>query len=199
MKKFIFLTLCLLSQMVSLQALEFDVEARVAYFYPSDNRMREVYNQNGWANYQIEASTPFDFCCDCSCDWRLWTNVSYFHETGHSSCLRDKTSVNNWAVNFGLKRYFETCMCLRPYLGLGVGFAYVQFNDHSPFVHEHVRRWGVAVLAKSGIQYDVTCNLFLDLFLDYAYNGFRFHGCCGSRRHVDTGGLNVGLGLGYKF
>jgi len=197
MKKFILLTMCLLGQMASLQA--FDVEARVAYFYPANDRMRDVYGKEGWAEYEIEASTPLTFNCDCT-NWDAFFNASYFYKRGHSTCLHDRTTVNNWAFNFGVKRYFDTCWCFRPYLGLGVGFAHVRFHDESPFVTNKINRWGVAVLAKSGIRYDISCNFFADLFLDYAYTGYRFcSGGCRSGNDVDTGGVKVGLGLGYQF
>lgn len=199
MKKLIFLTLCLLSQMASLQA--FDIEGRVAYFYPLDNRMRDVYGKNGWAEYEIEVSSPLNLCCDCSCDWDMFFNTSYFFEKGRSTCLRDHTNVSNVAFNFGIKRYFDFCSSFRPYFGLGVGFAHVHFHDDSPFVKNNINRWGLAVLVKSGIRYDFTCNLFADLFFDYAYNRYEFKKscCCVSRNDIDTGGLKVGLGLGYHF
>lgn len=198
MKKIIFLTLCVLSQMVSLQA--FDVEARVAYFLPQDSTMRDLYGKNGLPEYEIEVSTPLTVCCETLCNWDAFANVSYFYGKGHTSCLRYHTDVNNWAFNVGLKRFFDTCTCFKPYLGLGIGFAYVDFNDRSEFVKQHRDQWGFALLAKSGIRYDLTCNLYADLFVDYAFNWFRFHNSgCSSSRNLDTGGVKVGLGLGYGF
>ena len=92
------------------------------------------------------------------------------------------------------------CRCFRPYLGFGIGFAHVRFHDQSPFVRARTNRWGFAILAKSGLRYDVTCNFFLDFFLDYAYNHFDFPCVRGvSIRNVNTGGVKIGLGLGYQF
>lgn len=197
MKKIIFFTLCVLSQMVSLQA--FDIEARIAYFLPQDTRMRDIYGKNGLPEYEIEVSAPFQSCCDCSCDWDMWANLSYYDGSGHSSCLRNSTWARNWTLTAGLKRYFDVCMCFRPYLGLGVGLVNAQFKDRSPFVSRHVNKWGTAILVKSGIKYDVTCNIFLDLFMDYSYNWIMNKGCCHSKRNLTTGGLKLGLGLGYQF
>lgn len=198
MKKIVLLLLCVFSQMAALQA--FDVEARVAYFLPQDSRMRDVYGKHGWADYEIEASAPLNLCCDCSCDWDVWFNTTYFHKKGNSTCLSNRTTVDNWAFNFGIKRYFDMCTCFRPYLGFGAGFAHVKFHDKSPYVKQHIDRWGWTLLAKSGIRYDVSCNIFLDLFLDYAYNRFDSKHHRGVQvRSVNTGGLKVGLGLGYQF
>lgn len=199
MKKILLLLIGIVSQMAALQA--FDIEARVAYFYPQDNRLREIYGKNGWVDYQIEASAPLNLCCDCSCNWDLWFNASYYQKRGHSTCLHNKTRVQNWAFNFGVKRYFDTCTCFRPYLGLGGGFAHVEFNDRSPFVKRHIDRWGGALLAKSGIKYDISCHVFVDLFVDYGLNWYSSkHSREGVRtRSIDTGGVKAGLGLGYQF
>lgn len=190
-----FFGLCQISLMQA-----FDVQGRVAYYYPEDNRMRNIYGKKGWAEYEIEASTPLMCCCECSCDWEYFANLGYFEKSGRSTCLNDKTKVTNWAFNIGVKRYFDIFECVRPYLGLGAGAAHVRFHDQSDFVRQHTKRWGVAILAKSGFQYDLTCNMFLDLFADYSYHWFNFQHHSGvTVRNVNTGGLKLGLGLGYKF
>jgi hypothetical protein len=199
MKKLILLTLCLLSQLASLQAIE--IQGRVAYFYPLDDRMRKVYDKSGWAEYEIEVAAPLNLCCDCSRDWDVFFNTSYYFKKGKSTCLHNHTDVSNWAFNFGVKRYFDLCSCLRPYAGLGLGFAHVHFHDRSPFVKNKIDKCGFAFLVKSGVRYDINCNLFADVFFDYAFNYFDFrkNRSCVSRNSIDTGGLKVGLGLGYQF
>lgn len=194
---FLFLAFC---QIASSEA--FEIEARAAYFYPQEKRIRDLYGKNGFANYQIEAAMPFDYLndCYCSCDWDLFTNVGYYEKSGHTSCLNSRTTVNNWTINFGVKRYFDMCECFRPYLGLGIGAAYVKFHDRSDFVRQHTNEWGFALLAKSGIIYDITCNFFLDAFIDYSYEWYDFKKkSCVSTKNVNTGGLKTGLGLGYRF
>jgi hypothetical protein len=212
MKKIFLLLIGMLSQMAALQA--FDIEARVAYFYPTDNRLREIYGKNGWADYQVEVAAPLNMCCNCSWDWDLWFNAAYYQKSGHSTCLRNHTRVENWAFNFGVKRYFDMCTCFRPYLGLGGGFAHVQFRDKFRLdnfggifigdthpIKSRIHRWGGCLLVKSGVRYDFTCNIFADIFLDYSFNWFnrekKRH--CVRTRSIDTGGLKTGLGLGYQF
>ncbi len=192
---FFFLALC---QIATSEA--FEVEARVAYFYPQDKRIRDLYGKNGFANYQIEAAMPLDCCCDCACNWDIFTNLGFYEKSGRTSCLDSKTKVTNWTLNFGVKRFFDMCECFRPYLGLGAGAAHVKFHDQSEFVRQHTNRWGVALLVKSGVIYDITCNFFLDAFVDYSYEWYNFHSRSGvTVRNVNTGGLKTGLGLGYRF
>lgn len=199
MNKFLLFALVVLTQIVSLQA--YDVEARVAYFIPEDNRLRHIYGNNGFAEYELEASMPLCCCCECACDWDAFANLAYYDKKGRvSSCVPAKSEVTHWAFNVGVKRYFDICEIVRPYLGLGAGFAHVRFHDKSPFVRQHRDKWGVATLIKSGIKYDVTCNIFLDLFVDYTYHFFNFNRySCSNVRSVNTGGFKIGLGLGYQF
>lgn len=200
MKKMILFTLFILIQIASVQA--FDVEARAAYFLPQDSRMRDIYSKKGFAEYEIEAANPLsDLFCTCPSEWDGFVNLSFYQKHGRSTCINDKTQVTNWTLNFGVKRYFIVCESFRPYLGLGCGAAHVKFHDESDYVSKHTKRWGVAILAKSGIRYDLTCNLFLDLFADYSYSWFNFQHrkSCVSVRNVNTGGLKLGLGLGYQF
>lgn len=200
MKKLVAFLLLILAQTASSEA--FDIQARVAYFVPQDNRVRHIYGKNGFAEYELEASMPMMCCCECACNWDYWTNLSFYEKKGHTNCFHDRTKITNWTWNFGVKYYFDIWECVRPYLGVGVGAAHVRFHDESPFVRNHVKRWGAAFLGKAGLKYDLTCNLFLDIFADYAYNWFNFHHNHRSgveKRNVNTGGWKLGLGVGYQF
>lgn len=197
MKKILCALLFVFSGVVSLQGIE--VEARVAAFFPEDHRMGQVYDKV-FPEYEIELSAPLNCCCDCSCNWDYFFNVSYYHQNGHSSCLKDKTTVDNWAFNLGVKHYFDICECFRPYLGLGAGPVNVKFHDQSPYVRKHTDKWGAAVLVKSGVIYDISCNIFLDAFFDYTYHWFHFNRSSDLYvRTVNTGGFKLGAGIGYRF
>lgn len=200
MKRIFLFTLFLLSQLSSIQA--YDVEARVAYFYPTDNRMRNVYSKSGFVEYELEVSNPLNcfFNCFDEC-WDGFANVSFYQKNGRSSCLNNRSKVTNWAFNVGGKRFFSCFKCFRPYLGIGAGFAHVSFHDDSPYVKEHINSWGPSLLLKSGLIYDISCNFYLDLFADYGFNWFwpSVNNCCCTGRNIDTGGLKIGAGIGYKF
>lgn len=206
---FLFFAL-LLGQIATVQGL--DVEGRVAYYIPQDHRVRGIYGKShGFPEYEVEASCPINSFCDCLCGWECdpcwsgWGNFSIFHKKGRSEgCLKRSTEITNWTINFGIKHYFCGCFPegFRPYLGFGLGYAHVNFHDHSDFVKNHIDRSGIAILVKSGIQYDIACNYYLNLFADYASNWFdrpSHSKHCVHTRRVNTGGLKLGLGLGYHF
>lgn len=130
-------------------------------------------------------------------------------------CLRSRAKIEHWLLTGGVKYYFSCFECIRPYIGFGIGAAGIRHREHFPngnadnvvFFEEqpnerhHNDKWGFAILAKSGLEYDITCNIFLDAFVDYSHSWFsRDHrGECSSRRNMDVGALKTGLGIGYRF
>lgn len=193
-------------------AYDFAVEGRVACFFPQDSHLKRVYD-NPWPEYEIEASMPVA----CS-SWNIWGNVNYYEKSGHSTCLHHHSKVDHWTFLIGGKYYFDffNNLCcdpcdpcydpcatssFHPYAGIGGGAALVKFHDRSEFVKQHKEEWGGSLLLKLGVEYDICDCFFADLFADYAFNWFDFnHKHEGTETHkIQTGGLKLGLGLGYRF
>jgi hypothetical protein len=207
MKRIILFAIFLLSQISLAEAFELEglqVEGRVAYFLPENKRIRHVYSDLGFPEYELEVAMPIGcYFSDCIPDLNLdvWTNVSYYEKKGRSYSLHDKTRVTNWALNAGVSYYFPICGPIRPYVGIGGGAAHVEFHDKSQYVKQHREEWGGGFLAKLGLKYDVTCNIFIDVFADYSYNWCNFNRSkrCIEVHNVNTGGLKLGAGIGYRF
>ena len=184
----------------SIEATE--IEIRAAYFAPQDDRMRDIYS-NGFTEYEVEVSTKLDCLSPCAPSFDAFINFATYQKEGTSTCTlqKDHTTVRNSALNVGIKRYLDIlCLDFHPYLGLGVGVANVRFHDKSHHVKEHINEWGGALLLKSGIKYNIMCNFFADLFLDYSYQWFSFHKRhCAEVHDVNPGGVMVGLGAGFEF
>jgi len=208
-RKTLLLVAMFLTTMMDVAAFEFDIEGRVAYFYPQNKDLRKFYGRDGWAEYQLVVATPLNLCC-LDCNWAVWADFGYFERKGHSrtDCVGEEhhgTRLRHYDFNVGILRYFPLCDCgwdhLRPYLGVGGGAARAQFHDKSEFFHQHVKRWGASVVVRSGIQYEILCNVFLDGFVDYTWNHFskQHSSDCIETKSFTTGGLQVGLGLGYRF
>jgi hypothetical protein len=187
-----------------------EVEGRFAWFLPQDKAIYSIYGDHGYPEYQIEASValsrvrkcvPCNYERACQPHWIAWGNWSFYEKSGHSTCLHNSTHMFNYAVNFGVKYYFFHMRSFRPYLGLGAGFAHVRFHDHSHSVRNHIDKWGPALLVKSGIECDLTCHVYADVFADYSSNWFSSPRSkhCVNTRSVNTGGGHFGLGLGYRY
>ena len=177
------------------EAHAFDIEFRSAYFNPQDHHIRKIYGNHGLAEFEIELADRV-----INDRWAAWGNVSYYRKHGKSTCLHNKTHVSNWAMTSGLKYYLCKSDPLSPYIGFGAGVDYVHFNNHSSHVHS-VNQWGIATLAKSGVECKLTDLLFIDLFVDYSYNWLRTKRSrhCVDSWNINTGGFKAGAGLGFRF
>jgi len=189
MLKALAISLCFFS---SLQAVEILPEARAAYFYPTDDRFRDVYSDAGL--YSIETSVQA---------WKQlypWASVGFLYTSGSSVGEGSKTRLYMIPIGVGLKYLFDFDR-LQPYLGLGVVGAYANIHNDSSFVARRQSDWGVGGIAKTGCLAYVTQNLFLDIFLDYTYLKINFGNSKKNvlTRRADLSGLSVGGGIGYRF
>lgn len=172
------------------------LEGRFSAFFPLKSRAREIYN-DALPCLELQVATTL---CDC---WQPWFNASYIWSNGHSS-LGDKTQLSILPLSLGVNYIFPLCDCIDWYIGAGALYSFLRTEDHSPYVHEHVRKntWGGT--AKLGFYYQWTECLFLEGFLDYVYQKFNFKTDEDSvpfvvRNDVDLSALKLGVGLGFRF
>lgn len=196
------------SQTKKVRKVEFS--GRFAWFLPQSKHIQRIYGDHGYPEYELEASMALTRTPKCECSsheskcephWMGWANWSIYEKSGHSTCLKNSSHMINNAVNFGAKYYFFHMHGFRPYLGFGIGFAHVRFSDHSKFVRKHVDKWGPSLLVKSGIECDLSCHWYADVFVDYGSNWFSAPRSphCVKTNDINTGGGKFGLGLGYRF
>lgn len=170
-----------------------EAEVRVAYFYPTSHAFREIY-KGGRTDYQIEIAKQI-----CN-NFSVWTSIDFLSKKGYSDPLRDGTHVHLTPLSLGVKYLYPISSCISVYAGLGGCYTWFRVKNDSPFVRRHVNKEAFGLVVKTGIRYDIACNVFLDLFTDYFYQPFHFHGHHGNKgRHVDVGGFKFGAGLGYAF
>lgn len=176
------------------EGIDYTVEARVSYFRPFSKRLREVY-QNGWANYEIQASQTF-----CN-GWTIWEGVSGWPVNGRSTCLHNKTHMRLWGLKLGVLRQFYCTPCLRFYLGAGGTYNFLRIHDKSHFVREHFSKNNFGAVVQTGIYYFLNQYCFLDINFQYLYQRFHFsrHRQHVPKRDVDLSGLQIGGGLGILF
>lgn len=179
---------------LSLNLFGLDTEIRTGCLIPEDSHYRRIYGKAMW-DLQFELATCFEE------EWDAFANLTYHSRNGHFTLFKETTSTIDWALNVGIKHYFCSSGPLIPYLGMGLGAAWVRFNDNSLHVRHQIDQWGFAFLVKSGIEWNLCYDYFLDFFLDYAYE--HFHGPNRKKgigtRSINTGGIKVGLGLGYHW
>lgn len=179
------------------------VKLSVAYFRPTDDKVRKIYS-DAWANYQFELSRTL-----FNSNWAAWGSVDWSGANGEALYIgsqpvsKDKTNLWILPLSFGLQYYLPVDRLNgRFYLGGGASVAFVRITDD----HDHVKKnlskngaWGG--ILKSGFQYFFCNSLFLDVFMNYSFQKVRFSNehtnVQTSDAHLD--GLKIGAGLGLCF
>lgn len=172
---------------------QYSAEIKVGYFIPTNELFRKIYGGGGI--YNLELSTPVWDCVEA------WAGVGYFTQTGHSIGLGDPTHITIVPITLGLKYYFPLTNFFDGYVGIGAQANYLHMHDQSPFVIEHISKWGIGGIAKAGVICYLENCFFLDFFVDYSFCRIPFHRTDNIviRNTGDISGFSVGTGLGYDF
>lgn len=176
-----------------LQAIDVFVEAKAAYFAPTDHKFRKIYSGGGIYGGEISCQTYRNLYG--------WISGDYFSKKGSSIGEHDSTRITIVPLGIGLK-YLFPISCADLYLGAGVLGTYVHMKDHSPYVIHHISKWGVGGIAKAGAIFNFGENFFADLFTSYTYTEIGFHRTDDgkvTRNNAHLSGWAFGLGIGYRF
>ena len=182
-----------LASVNTLQAIDAFVEAKAAYFLPTDDKFRKIYSGGGIYGGEIS--------CQAYKGLYGWASGSYFYKSGHSIGEHNATRITMVPLGLGLK-YLYRISFADLYLGAGVLGTYVHMKDSSHYVvHEH-SKWGVGGIIKGGAILNVNKHFFVDLFTDYSFMNVNFHNTHNgtvARHNADLSGWSIGTGIGYRF
>jgi opacity protein-like surface antigen len=175
-------------------ALDVYVEGRAAYTHPTGNRFNKIYHDAAYYGGEITVPVWEGFS--------LWTGAGYFSSNGKSYPLHNSTRVQVVPVDLGVKYMIPWGCFIKPYVGAGVEWNYVNTNDHSNFVKRHINKWGIGGIFRAGGLVDLPYNLFADVFVEYSIchvtNHNNFHNrVVPHNARVDN--VRAGVGIGYKF
>jgi outer membrane protein W len=165
------------------------LKVRGAAFFPQGSVIRDIYG-TVWPEGSIEYS--YLFCKH----WAAFVNGAVTHESGHSIGQHQKTRMTLVPATIGVNAKFGCSSWFHPYLGVGVGAAYANFYNDSDFLTKHVHKWGFASFYQGGLEFDIKKWFFIDLFAAYRFNWFGFNSDQSNRQ---TGGADLGAGLGFRF
>ncbi len=170
------------------------LEARGAYYYPTDHLFRDIYDYAGL--FSLEASMQV---------WKglyPWASLGFLYTTGESIGEKDHTRLYLIPIGLGLKYIFSLQKDLfRPYLGGGMVVGYANVHDDSPFVDKKLSGWGIGGIFKAGCITELSSCLFLDFFVDYTYfkKNFSNHNRFIIEETGNMSGISIGGGFGYRF
>ncbi len=169
------------------------IKARGAYFWPQAHALRSRYGKH-FADYSLELAYLL------SRRWSVFLNGSIYHKHGHTKISRKKTNLTAIPLTLGINFYLHRSLVWRPYVGVGGGAAYVRFRDRSLFHKEVVSRWGEASFAQLGLEMNLTQRCIIDLFGGYRKNWVSFpKSQSHHHHHIQTGGWELGAGIGSRF
>ena len=178
---------------------DFIIEAKVAAFFPTSKKVREIYT-NVLADYEVEISKKFDD------NWDIWLNASYIHSHGRSIGLSDRTTLRFMPFSLGVS-YSQRFFCdFEAYIGAGVAYSFLRIHNDSNYVQEHISKKDFGGIFKSGIRYTSCDGIFVEGFFDYIYQKFNSSNSDSysdshyvTRHDADLSGYKVGVGLGFNF
>jgi outer membrane protein W len=181
-------------------------EFRVSYFRPSSSLLRSIYGNAG-VNYQLTGTVALtSFFYENSYDSlngvNFWWAVDYFAKNGLSLGEDQvKTSFSMVPVTAGLK-YIHPSKSLRPYIGLGLRYFFIQTSNNSEFVQKNINKSVLGGVVEGGVLFPLYKNFLLDIFA--AYSQAKLPAPSNAQSNVRTtslqvGGLNAGVGVSYEF
>lgn len=160
----------------------FYIKIKAGYFVPSDETFREIYG--GGPVYGAEFGFPV---------WNnviLWMGGESFYKKGKLTYTGEETELSLLPIGGGLKYIVEAGGNLNFYGGAGL--FYCQTEEKNPI--GEVSDGGIGYEGMVGSFLRISGGLLIDLCLDYSYCKMK-----PADYSVDTGGLELSLGLRYEF
>jgi opacity protein-like surface antigen len=186
--------LCL--QPVFLNASCWQGEIRGGYLWFQDKTLQKIYTGGllieGQVNYNVLPR------------YDIWGSVGLLERDGSSISFHEKTRVRLVPLGLGIKyNYPLKCSCpTNIYSGAGFQYTFLNIHNDSEFAKSHVSNHNLGLVAKMGIYFRPCSNLLIDLFINYSYTKHHFKDTeedTVERFSINTGGVFLGVGLGYKF
>lgn len=166
-----------------------EAEFRVAYFYPTSERFREIC-PGARIDYSLEGTFYV------SRHLGAFGSVTWLPKSGHSLGEHHRTQINLVPFTAGLRyRYcFNRFMAVR--FGVGAAYYLLATDDYSncTCIRKNTFHQNVGAVVKVDWQLRFCRCTYADLFVDYLYLPLNVSNGC-----TQVGGFNVGVGVGRRF
>lgn len=174
-------------------AIETLIEGKVAYFRPTSDTFREIYDEG--PIYGVEVSVQ------AYKQLYGWASTSLYTKSG-KTLEGTSTDLLMVPIGTGLKYIHSFDKYSQIYLAGGILPTYINIEDKSPFLIPKSIGWGVGGQFKLGFLFNLVKGLFLDIFGDYIVLKKKFSNdpdILVRRTRTDFSALSIGGGLGYRF
>jgi outer membrane protein W len=157
------------------------IEARGAYFSPTDKTFREIYGYGmswgGELSFAISKRTA------------VWAGGDYYSKVGKLGLTEDETKIRIAPLAAGVKYYFSGGR-LRPYVGAGA--AYFQYKEANSI--GTIEKGDVGLMGRAGLLVMLGPMFFMDLQGSWSTCSVQ-----PAEVKANLGGFSLGLGLGFEF
>jgi tetratricopeptide (TPR) repeat protein len=161
---------------------DFMIEIKGNYFIPSEKDFKDIYGEGLMYGGEVSAGLAKYFA--------LWFGGNYFSKKGELTQTQEKTKLETYYLGGGIKLRFPLGIS-HFYLGGGVNFH--QYKQSTPI--GDVKKGGVGYVGKVGWFIEVVRGLIIDLYGNYTYCEIKPE----DLPKINIGGLEAGIGLGFKF
>jgi hypothetical protein len=175
--------------------IAFLLEVKGGYFFFTESKMREVYDQGG-LDLQLAMSGRL---------WKaihLYGSVEYMQRSGKSLNDHQQTSIQLVPLSFGIKPTFNVCKGVDYYVNLGPRYFIIHQHNKSDYVNMVVNENGLGGFVGTGFYFRPNKHLVFDAYGEFSffqrkYATFKKPNM--DSRDIDLGGFSFGGGVGYAF
>ena len=182
----------------------FIIEFRPNYFHPLSSHFRTLFS--GGIDYQLTISCPVYWGENA---WMRGINIfaagDYYSRNGHSTFMKNKTSISIVPVTLGLKYFFPALGDPIPvtfYVASGMKYYFVHTHNKSHFVQKNIHVNGMGGMVESGVIAVFREHLVFDLFVSGSFKTLGPPSVSGSSSkgsRLNVSSINAGGGIGYKY
>jgi hypothetical protein len=172
-----------------------EISYKPAYFFPQDSLFRHIYSGGYITLGQILFYLWEDYIT-------LFIEGGYFKKHGKivepdgqvSTKIAQAPITLGFGVNYPVFSNFDL------YLNIGPNYLFTKETRHSPYFKPKTIKHSVGGTVEGGIKFSLFKYLVLDLFIDYRFNRKKIHDSRSELTfHRYLGGVDIGMGLGFKY
>ncbi len=167
---------------ISASATDFLYEFKGHYFNPTEQRHKDIYG-SGWA-------FGGEFGFGVSESLYVYLSGNYYAREGELTYTKEETKLKIIPLAVGAKYHFNLVGGSIFYAGTGL--TYNIYKEENPI--GEASKNGIGFVLNSGLLVFVVEGLFLDVYVNYSYCKLK-----PANVDINIGGLEAGLGIGYKF
>jgi len=157
-------------------------EVKRANFSPTEQAFKDIYGGGATTGGEISIGILGGI--------HLWVGGSFFTQTGELTFTGEETTVKIMPIGGGVKYFYSLFKFVSLYAGAGVN--YYSYKEENPI--GTATKGGIGFLGTAGIMLKVFKGLFIDAFGTYSSCKMQ-----PADYEINIGGIEAGVGLGYRF